>query len=64
MHTSFSKVSSHQIFHFFVIAAAFVTYYGLLQTMTYWNDKNSECKLSIESMKDIHYKSLLINNFI
>ncbi|CAG8583481.1 11084_t:CDS:2 [Racocetra persica] len=39
--------SSHQIFHFFVVAAAFVHYFGVMQAMMYWHDKNHNCELDI-----------------
>ncbi|CAG8475518.1 6304_t:CDS:2, partial [Cetraspora pellucida] len=43
--------SSHQIFHFFVVAAALIHYYGVMQSMMYWHKENHECTLDIESMK-------------
>ncbi|CAG8683783.1 3694_t:CDS:10, partial [Dentiscutata erythropus] len=43
--------SSHQIFHLFVVAAALVHYYGVVQSMIYWHKENYECSLDIKSMK-------------
>ncbi|CAG8649918.1 1805_t:CDS:2, partial [Racocetra persica] len=34
--------SSHQIFHLFVLAAALVHYYGVMQSMMYWHKTNYE----------------------
>ncbi|RHZ84410.1 hypothetical protein Glove_82g51 [Diversispora epigaea] len=35
--------SSHQIFHFFVVTAALVHYYGVIQAMGYWHSQNHDC---------------------
>ncbi|CAJ0897062.1 7203_t:CDS:2 [Entrophospora sp. SA101] len=43
--------SSHQIFHFFVLAAASVHYYGVNQAMLYWHSFNHECKIDIGAME-------------
>ncbi|CAI2173209.1 386_t:CDS:2 [Funneliformis geosporum] len=43
--------SSHQFFHFFVVAAAVVHYYGVLHSMLYWHKANNQCTLSIEEMQ-------------
>ncbi|CAG8727844.1 7874_t:CDS:2, partial [Acaulospora morrowiae] len=39
--------SSHQIFHSFVLAATLTNYYGVMQTMSFWHEKNHECQLDI-----------------
>ncbi|CAG8816858.1 36649_t:CDS:2, partial [Gigaspora margarita] len=43
--------SSHQIFHVFVVAAAFVHYFGVIQAMVYWHEKNHNCELDISMLK-------------
>ncbi|CAG8823835.1 7010_t:CDS:1, partial [Dentiscutata erythropus] len=35
--------SSHQIFHFFVVTAALVHYYGVIHAMGYWHSQNHDC---------------------
>ncbi|RHZ70855.1 hypothetical protein Glove_265g19 [Diversispora epigaea] len=45
--------SSHQIFHFFVLAATLTHYYGVIQAMTFWHEQNHECQLDIEKMKPL-----------
>ncbi|PKY38826.1 putative hemolysin-III channel protein Izh2 [Rhizophagus irregularis] len=42
--------SSHQIFHFFVIAAALVHYIGIIQAMTYWHEQNHLCLYDVKKM--------------
>ncbi|CAI2161762.1 19381_t:CDS:2 [Funneliformis geosporum] len=43
--------SSHQIFHFFVVIAALVHYYGVMQAMVYWHDQNHNCQVDVKIMK-------------
>lgn len=43
--------SSHQFFHFFVVAAAVFHYYGVFHSMLYWHKVNDQCTLSIEQMQ-------------
>ncbi|KAF0474621.1 putative hemolysin-III channel protein Izh2 [Gigaspora margarita] len=43
--------SSHQIFHFFVVAAAFIHYFGVIQAMMYWHEQNHNCELDVSMLK-------------
>ncbi|CAG8439644.1 10898_t:CDS:2 [Ambispora gerdemannii] len=43
--------SSHQIFHVFVVSAALVHYHGVMSAMSYWHERNHECKVDIQSMR-------------
>ncbi|CAG8456063.1 276_t:CDS:2 [Diversispora eburnea] len=45
--------SSHQIFHFFVLAGTLTHYYGVIQAMTFWHEQNHECQFDIEKMKPL-----------
>ncbi|CAG8459293.1 7604_t:CDS:2 [Funneliformis caledonium] len=47
--------SSHQIFHFFVVVAALVHYYGVMEAMVFWHDQNHNCQLDVKIMKPKAY---------